>query len=76
MYTWQRLLEEQLSGDPRREGVQLRYMIVLSPVMLNGAVWLSWTPVVEISSVTQVLGRKLDGWITRRCDWGLIDVIG
>lgn len=66
IYTWQRLLEVQLSGDPRREGVQLRYRMVLSPVMLNGAVGLSWTPVVEISSVTQVLGRKLDGRITSR----------
>jgi hypothetical protein len=63
---WQRLAEEQLSGDRRRLSEQLRYMMVLLLVTLKGSESLSWMPWWTISDVTQVLDWKLEGLITNR----------
>jgi hypothetical protein len=73
---WQRLVEVQLSGEERRRVVQLRYMMVLLLVMLKGREEFIWMPRVERSCVTQVLGRKGEGWMTKRWIWGEMDVIG
>ena len=75
-YEWHRLAAEQFKGEFRSVVVQLRYMMVLLLVMLKGREPFIWMPRVERSSVTQVLGRKLEGWITNRWVSGVMAVIG
>jgi hypothetical protein len=72
----QRLEEEQLRGERRSESEQLRYMMVLLLVTLNGRDELSWIPWWEISDVTQVEGNNCEGAMTRRWAEAEMEVIG
>lgn len=75
MKLWQRLVDEQFNGELRSVVVQLRYMMVLLLVILKGRELFIWIPMVEISDVTQVLGTKLEGWMTNRWMSGVMVVM-